>query len=227
MYLAGRSDRGVHASGQVASFADFRPSLATSRIVPALNDHLDGDIAVLEASREPVGFHARYSAVWREYRYRIWCGVRQPLAQGFTWQVRDLLQIDLMQHAATVLIGEHDFSSFASGGEGVPWTTRGAKTRGATRTILVCEVSQASRWWAGDDETGRLVEIRIVADGFLPRMVRGIAGTLAEVGRGKLTVDDVARLLEDRDRRRAPKNAPPEGLVLWAIGYEPYIHRKR
>lgn len=222
VYLAGRTDRGVHAAGQVASFADFRSSFPVSKIVPAFNDHLDGDVAVLEATREPVGFHARYSAVWREYRYRIWCGVRQPLANGFVWFNRDRLNLERMSEAALELAGEHDFSSFASGGEGVPWTTRGSTTRGAVRRVFSCSVTPAPNWWGASPKDGELVEIRVVADGFLPRMVRGVAGTLAEVGREKLTAEDVSKLIDLRDRRKAPKNAPPDGLVLWAIGYEQY-----
>jgi tRNA pseudouridine38-40 synthase len=220
VYLAGRTDRGVHAAGQVASFADYRSSFPVSSIVPAFNDHLDSDLAVLEANREPVGFHARYSAVWREYRYRIWCGVRQPLANGFVWFNRDLLNLDLMDRAAAALVGEHDFSSFASGGEGVPWSTRGSTTRGAVRRVFQCQVHQVPNWWGADPKDGELIEVRIVADGFLPRMVRGVAGTLVEVGRGKFPPEDVGRLIELRDRRKAPKNAPPDGLVLWAIGYD-------
>jgi tRNA pseudouridine38-40 synthase len=222
IYLAGRTDRGVHAGGQVASFADFRSAFPISRLAPAFNDHLDSDLAVLEASREPVGFHARYSAVWREYRYRIWCGVRQPLANGFVCFNRDRLNLDLMSHAAVELIGEHDFSSFASGGEGVPWSSRGTKQRGAVRKVMHCSVRTAPNWWGGTKQDGELIEIRIVADGFLPRMVRGVAGTLIEVGRERFESGDVGRLIEARDRRKAPKNAPPDGLVLWAIGYEDF-----
>jgi len=221
VYLAGRTDRGVHAAGQVASFADFRSAFPVSKIVPAFNDHLGSDIAVLGALREPVGFHARYSAVWRAYRYRIWCGVRQPLANGIVWFNRDQLNLERMSRAAENLIGEYDFSSFASGGEGVPWTTRGS-TRGAVRRVFDCRVAPAPAWWGAMPADGELIEISIVADGFLPRMVRGIAGTLVEVGREKLTVEDFRQLIEMRDRRKAPKNAPPEGLVLWAIGYDEY-----
>ncbi|CAN5867956.1 tRNA pseudouridine(38-40) synthase TruA [soil metagenome] len=224
VYLAGRTDRGVHAAGQVASFADFRSSFPVSRIVPAFNDHLDHDVAVLEAHREPVGFHARYSATWREYRYRIWCGVRQPLAHGVVAFNRDRLNLERMNSAAQRLVGDHDFSSFASGGEGVPWTTRGSTTRGAVRRVFECRVTRAPNWWGAQPGDGELVEIRIVADGFLPRMVRGVAGTLVEVGREKISVADTIRLIEIRDRRQAPKNAPSEGLVLWAIGYDEYAN---
>lgn len=223
VYLAGRTDRGVHAAGQVASFAPGRLRIAESKIVPALNDQLDRDLAVLESTLAPIGFHARYSALWREYRYRVWAGVRQPLADGFTWQVRDRLDWRSMNEASRVLVGEHDFSSFASGGEGVPWSQRGAKNRGTHRTVLHCSVDQVEAYWGAESRDGELVEIRITADGFLPRMVRGMAGLLVEVGRGTMPVSDVRTILESRDRRKSAKNAPPDGLVLWAIGYEPFI----
>jgi tRNA pseudouridine38-40 synthase len=85
-------------------------------------------------------------------------------------------------------------------------------------------VTASPNWWGAATGDGELVEIRIVADGFLPRMVRGVAGTLAEVGRGTFPAEDIGALIDARDRRRAPKNAPPDGLVLWAIGYEQYAN---
>lgn len=223
IYLAGRTDRGVHAAGQVASFAEPRRVIESHRLLAAMNDHLGSDIAVLGIERMPIGFHARYGAHWREYRYRIWSGVRQPLAQGFVWPLRWPLDVAAMNMAAKVLIGEHDFSSFASGGEGVPWSDRKAAGRGAMRTVLALTVSEGQRWWGPSGVEGMLLEIRVVADGFLPRMVRGIAGALAEVGRGSLAAADIEQLLLSADRRKAPKNAPPDGLVLWAVGYTPFV----
>ncbi|MCC6943142.1 MAG: tRNA pseudouridine(38-40) synthase TruA [Thermomicrobiales bacterium] len=222
VYLAGRTDRGVHAAGQVASFAEPGKRLENSTIVAAMNDHLSADIAVLSVERMPIGFHARYSATWREYRYRIWTGVRQPLAEGWTWQLRSPFDLGAMNRAASRLIGEHDFSSFASGGEGIPGSERSKAKRGARRTILACDVRTIDRWWGPETGSGQLYELRVVADGFLPRMVRGIAGMLAEVGRGTFGETDVTGLIEAADRRKAPKNAPPDGLVLWAVGYAPY-----
>lgn len=222
IYLAGRTDRGVHAAGQVASFAEPRKVIESQRLMAALNDHLGRDIAVLGVERMPIGFHARYGAHWREYRYRIWSGTRQPLIEGFVWPLRWSLDIGAMDGAAKAIVGEHDFSSFASGGEGVPWSDRKSSKRGATRNVFAASVREAERWWSPSISDGTLIEIRVVADGFLPRMVRGIAGTIAEVGRGVLTGTDVERLLEGADRRQAPKNAPPDGLVLWAVGYTPF-----
>lgn len=226
IYLAGRTDRGVHAAGQVASFAEPRKRLENGTVAAAMNDHLSADIAVQHVERMPMGFHARYSAQWREYRYRIWTGVRQPLVTGWTWQLRGPLDIGAMHWAASLLIGEHDFSSFASGGEGVPGSERSKAKRGATRTVLACDVQPIDRWWGPASPSGQLIEVRIVADGFLPRMVRGIAGMLAEVGRGTFGGGDVNSLLEAADRRKAPKNAPPDGLVLWAVGYTPYVEER-
>ena len=226
IYLAGRTDRGVHAAGQVASFAQPRKVLDSGRIAAAMNDRLGDDIAVLNVERMPKGFHARYAAHWREYRYRIWTGVRQQLARGWVWQLRSSMDIGAMNRASRALTGEHDFSSFASGGEGVPGSDRRKARRGARRNVLACDVRAIERWWGPPTETGQLIEIRVVADGFLPRMVRGIAGTLAEVGRGTFGEADVATLIDVADRRKAPKNAPPDGLVLWAVGYTPFVEER-
>lgn len=226
IYLAGRTDRGVHAAGQVASFAEPRKVLSDSTVVAAMNDHLGTDVAVLSVERMPKGFHARYSAQWREYRYRIWTGTRQPLAEGWVWQLRSSLDLAAINRAANRLIGEHDFSSFASGGEGVPGSDRSKTRRGARRTVLACDARCIDRWWGPDSDGGQLIELRVVADGFLPRMVRGIAGVLVEVGRGAFGEADMPGLIEAADRRKAPKNAPPEGLVLWAVGYAPYSEER-
>jgi tRNA pseudouridine38-40 synthase len=219
VYLAGRTDRGVHAACQVATFSREGIRISLARLPVALNDHLEDDLAVLEASAEPRGFHARYSAVWREYRYRIWCGGRQPLAAGFVTRIPRQLDFEVANDAATRLIGEHDFAAFASGGEGVPWSS-GQKTPGGTvRNVWACKVVKKDNWWGAPKNDGVLIEIRIVADGYLPKMVRGIVGTLVEIGKKSRPIGLIDELLTSKDRRLAPKNAPPEGLVLWAVGY--------
>ena len=217
--FAGRTDRGVHAVGQVVSCDDLVPAMPDATIVRALNAHLADDLAVVAARRVAAGFHARYDARWREYRYRIWLGPRQPLARGTVWERRSGLDVQAMDAGARQFLGTHDVASFAGGGEGVPWSERHDQPRGTVRTILHCSVRRVLPWWGMAAETGEAIEIRVVADGFLPRMVRTMAGALVELGAGDRPADWISQLLRERDRRMGPVTAPPHGLVLWRVGY--------
>jgi len=219
IHLAGRTDRGVHAAGQGASCSRQGVRLHIAQLPKAMNDHLGRDIAIQDARLEPLGFHARYSATWREYRYRIWTGIRQPNAEGYVWGFPRPLDLVRMAEAAGRIAGEHDFAAFASGGEGVPWSNRKERQHGSIRVVRICTVRALSNWWGATEHDGTLIEVRIVANGFLPRMVRGIVGTLVEIGRGARPPELVDELFVARDRRMAPKNVPAEGLTLWAVGY--------
>ncbi len=217
--FAGRTDRGVHAVGQVVGCPDLRPGIREDDLRSAINAHVGDDLAVVRAERVQ-SFHARYDATWREYRYRIWTGTPQPLAGNVVWVRRSDLDVDAMASAARLFLGTQDMASFASGGEGVPWSERAGMSRGTTRTILHCSVTRVATWWgiaAGQPNTG--IEIRVIADGFLPRMVRSMVGALVEIGSGAHQPDWITELLRERDRRQGPGTAPPHGLVLWRVGY--------
>ncbi len=216
--FAGRTDRGVHAARQVVGLPDPRPDLDLGTLVKAVNAGLSHDLAVVGAGRRPPGFHARYDARWREYRYRVWAGPPQPLARGFAWQRRGSLDGEAMDLAARGMIGERDLAALAGGGEGVPWSDRRKRPRSTIRRIYRCSCRPITPWWG--DLDGTLAEIRVVADGFLPRMVRNIAALLVEVGEGRRPPSWVEEVLAGRDRRRAGGTAPPEGLILWRIGYD-------
>ncbi len=220
VYLAGRTDRGVHAAGQVASFALNKQRPGVDQIATAINMKLDWDISVLRAERKPVGFHARHSATKREYRYRIWSGVRNPLCDGFVWTIRSPLDLVEMRRAAEVLKGQHDYASFSSGGTGVPWARERAEAKSTVRTVQTIDITEQPNWWGVSEEEGKLLEVKIEANGFLPRMVRGIVGSLVGVGRGSLTVAEVQKMLDASDRRKGPENAPPGGLILWRVEYD-------
>jgi tRNA pseudouridine38-40 synthase len=216
--FAGRTDQGVHATGQVASTADLRPDLDGRTVRKALNVRLPADCAVTRVERRSAGFHARYDATWREYRYRVWTGPRQPLIEGLVAQRERPLDVDAMRAAAGLLVGTHDFAAFAGGGEGVPWSERQREPRGTVRTMFRSGVRTLSPWW-GEAAGGTLIEIGVAADGFLPRMVRTIAGVLFEIGRGERPVEWMRELLVGRDRRLAGQTAPADGLILWRVGY--------
>lgn len=215
--FAGRTDAGVHAVGQVVSLADPRPDLDAAALTRALNAVLPDDVAVLDASRVGAGFNARYDATWREYRYRVWSGPRQPLARTMAWQRRARLDVEAMDQAARSLIGTRDFAALAGGGEGVPWSARRSRSRGTVRTILRCSCREIEPWWGRPD--GSLIEIRVAADGFLPRMVRTIAALLVAIGEGARSPRWLDEVLDGRDRRHDGGTAPAAGLILWRVGY--------
>lgn len=216
--LAGRTDSGVHAIGQVASIADVRPEMSDNELIRAINAHLDDDLAVVACERMSRSFHARYDARWREYRYRIWWGVPQPLQRLRAWQRWPDLDIAAMNVAASLLLGKTDLASFAGNGKGVEWGHPGGE-RGTVRSVRLCTVYPVSGWWGTAPADGSGCEIRIVADGFLPQAVRTIASALAEVGRGKRSPAWITELVAARDRRKGPQTAPPHGLILWRVGY--------
>lgn len=215
--FAGRTDAGVHAAGQVVSLLDPRPDLDEATLAKAIGAWLPEDLTVLEVQRRPAGFHARYDAVWREYRYRIWSGAPQPLARTLCWQRRAALDARRMDDAARRFVGERDFAAVAGGGEGVPWSERRERARGTTRRVIRCSCRRLDPWWGPVE--GELLEVRVAADGFLPRMVRTIVALLVEVGEGRREIGWIDEVLDGRDRRLAGGTAPAHALILWRVGY--------
>lgn len=217
--FAGRTDRGVHAIGQVVRCADTRPDWDEERFARAINAHLPDDISVGEVHRVPVTFHPRYDATWREYRYRIWCGNDQPLQRRQVWYRRARLDSEAMARAATLLTGTHDLAAFTGGGEGVPWSSRAMAPRATTRTVFHCGVRTVDPWWGINAVDGIGIEIRMIADGFLPHLVRTVVGALAAIGSRRRAEEWITELIAQADRRNGPVTAPAHGLVLWRIGY--------
>jgi len=200
VYAAGRTDAGAHAEGQVVSFqTDGRNS--PYRLVAALNARLPADVAVLSGEEVPDEFHARYSAKWRRYRYRYLDRPSRPaLERGRCWHVRGALDVDAMSAAAKALTGRHDWTSYCSASE--PPDARVREMRSA-RVVRRRDV----------------VELELVAEGFLRGLARSIAGALAEVGRGRRPPEWVGEVLEARDRRKAARTAPAGGLTLMEVIY--------
>lgn len=229
--LAGRTDTGVHALGQVASLHfPERGRLDTPAAVQrALNGILPGDLSVASAKVEPEGFHARFSARKRAYRYLFWnAEAPNPLLSRYSLHVRQKLNWEGMSQAATRLIGTHDMAAFAGSGMGVPGSDvedRPNTVRTMHMARLAALPREASFWeWdapgaMGNETEGKLMALDLIANAFLPQMVRSIVGTLLEVGQGKRTVEDIDNILESRDRRTAGPTAKPHGLCLLWVGY--------
>jgi tRNA pseudouridine38-40 synthase len=200
VYAAGRTDAGAHAEGQVVSFVT-NGRIPPRRLVAALNARLPEDVAVLSAVAVPDGFHARYSARWRRYRYRYLDRPARPaLDRGRCWHLRGPLDVAAMAEGAMALVGKHDWTSYCSASEPV-----------GTRVREMLSVVVARR--------GDYVEVELVAEGFLRGLARGIAGALADVGRGRHPSEWVGGVLSARDRRLAPRTAPAGGLTLVEVIY--------
>jgi pseudouridylate synthase I len=200
VYAAGRTDAGAHAEGQVVSFeTDGR--ITPLRLVAALNARLPRDVSVLTAEVAPAGFHARYSARWRRYRYRyVDRRARPALERGRCWHVVGPLDVAAMSVAAQALVGKHDWTSYCSASE---------PPAGRVREMRSTKVARQ----------GDFVELELVAEGFLRGLARSIAGALAEVGRGRKPPEWVGEVLRARDRRLAARTAPAGGLTLVEVIY--------
>jgi tRNA pseudouridine38-40 synthase len=206
---AGRTDAGVHALGQVASFATTS-RIPAARFPAALNAHLPPDVRVVAAEDVPEGFHARYDAVARTYRYEILNRPGPPaLLRGLVYHVPEPLDVGAMRRAAAPLAGSHDFVAY----RGV-----GSPTRTTICRVGALAVSAADGDLAAGGPGAR-VSIVITADRFLRHMVRMITGTLIRVGLGRLSVEAPEAFLADPDNRRTGPTAPPHGLYLVRIDY--------
>ncbi len=210
--LAGRTDAGVHASGQVASFrTDSRHSLDTFR--RGLNAILPFDLVVLEAEDVAVQFHARFSAIERRYHYSVLNRPsRSPLTRRYALTIAERLNLAAMNEAATRLVGEHDFASFAGAGWGVQSENHSQDESDRPETVR--RLTQAE--WRRE---GQMLVLELAANAFLPHMVRNIVGTLLLVGQGKRSPAQFEEILAARDRRVAGPTAPAYGLSLVEVRY--------
>ena len=228
---AGRTDAGVHALGQVASFTLNRTATADV-VVRALNARLPASVRVLAAEETAAGFNARFAARTKTYRYRIYNSeVASPFERRYAWHVAAALDVDAMDNAARILEGRHDFAAFRATGSDTQSTEREVFTSKLsttgdtedtgeqsfrTRESNLC-VRSVLR--GGALAGGELIVYEITGDGFLRHMVRAIVGTLVEIGRGRRPTGWMTVVLASRDRGLAGPTAPAEGLFLVRVGY--------
>jgi tRNA pseudouridine38-40 synthase len=198
---SGRTDAGVHARGQVAS-CSLTTRHSTRILHRALNANLPEDIRILRVQEVNAKFHARFSARGKEYRYQIDYGtVADPFRRRYAWHHPRPLQVGAMRRAARLLKGRHNFSALSAN----PMRL----IDNPVRTISKLTVSKH----------GDLLTISVCANGFLYKMVRSIVGALVKVGEGKLTEEQLGRLLRDRKRTALVETAPARGLFLWRVSY--------
>lgn len=201
MTAAGRTDAGVHALGQVVHLRAVWPH-SLGDLQRAWNANLPEDIAIRALALVAPSFHARFSARSRAYRYQIYNEtVRRPLLNRYAWHVNRPLDVSRMAEAAAMLVGRQDLRTFGQAPQG----------ENTVRTVLQAECRAE----------GDLVCIEIEADAFLQHMVRRVAATLVAVGRGRLSVGEFGDIIRARDPRRAAGLAPPNGLCLIAVRYDP------
>ena len=188
---AGRTDAGVHATGQLIGFS-YAGRLSATELGAALDAILPRDVAVRDIRPAPDGFNPRYAAAYREYRYAIWNGPPSPLRERTALGVRDPLDTVAMTSAASAFIGRHDFTAFGTG------------DRDPVRTVTAVRVGRS----------GRYVTIDVRAESFVRGQVRRMVGLLLEVGLGKREIDAVRAALADPGPTKRPPAAPAKGLCL-------------
>ena len=203
VYCAGRTDAGVHATGQVAH-VDLVKAWPAETVRNALNAHLRPEpVVVLAAEVAAEGWHARFSATERRYRYRILNRPSPPgLEQGHVWHVKAPLDAAAMHAAAQILVGHHDFTTFRD---------LACQANSPMKTLDVATVERA----------GEEIVLVFESRSFLHRQVRSMTGSLAEVGIGRWTANDLRAALEARDRQACGQVAPADGLYLTGVSYQP------
>jgi tRNA pseudouridine38-40 synthase len=204
LHSSSRTDAGVHALGMVAQveIPDEQVKMTVRKIALAINAYLPPEIRVMSCARAKADFDARFDAEGKQYRYFLWNAPgMNPLLRAQAWHIGRPLDLAAMRAAAKLFIGEHDFKSLAA--------TRDYEMKSTVRTLTRCDIRR----------NGPLLTFIIEGDGFLYKMCRGIVGTLAQAGQGKIAPGDIKNILRQKDRRAAGMTAPAHGLVLWKVYY--------
>jgi tRNA pseudouridine38-40 synthase len=214
---SGRTDAGVHALGQVASFA-LQGTIPAENLRRALNQALPPSVRVMKVEEVGAEFHARHSAVRKSYEYRIFErkveeieeeSICPPFVAPYVWDCRWAVDVEAMKRAAEMLGGTHDFTSFAAVDPDRAQRESGEGGPNPVKTIFASSVTR---------EDGLLI-YRVKGSGFLHHMVRNLVGTLVEVGRGALKAEEMGRILAAKDRATAGPTAPAQGLFLVGVEY--------
>ena len=198
--VAGRTDAGVHALGQVVSF-EYQGQLDVDRVTQSLNGILGPEIVVRRVTTQPSGFHARFSATWRRYRYLLdQSSAPDPLTRGYVWNTRRSLDVTAMTSSASEFVGTHDFTSFC----------KAVKGKSNVRNLQELTLSS----------DGDRIEMWVKSNAFCHQMVRSIVGHLYDVGRGYIESSTTSEVIAARDRSLVATVAPSHGLTLMAVGYD-------
>ncbi len=205
---SGRTDAGVHAAGQVANVHLPDGKFTAEKLKAAINGNLWRDIRIMNCEEADAEFHARFSAKKKTYLYRIVnAPVMSPFWRRFAHFESKPLDVGRMGEAARLFLGEHDWTAFSS-----------ARSDGDSRVRTILDMSVDSHW--DDMAQGVMIEIRVTGSGFLRYMVRSIAGTLIEVGRGEVDFDTIQTAIITGNRDLAGKTAPAQGLTLLQVDYD-------
>ncbi|HOM02010.1 MAG TPA: tRNA pseudouridine(38-40) synthase TruA [Acetivibrio sp.] len=197
---SGRTDAGVHAIKQVANF-HTQSNMPLNAMLDYCYRYLPEDIVVLDMQEVDEKFHSRYNAKAKKYLYRIWNErLHNPFYRKYTCHIPEALDIDLMQAAARYLVGEHDYTSF---------TSLKSKKKSKVKKVYSIDI----------DKKDKIIDIMFYGNGFLYNMVRIMAGTLIEVGLGKISPDSMENILKGKDRSLAGYTAPSNGLFLYDVEY--------
>ena len=195
----GRTDKGVHALCQYAH-VDINVKITEKKLKRALNSNLPDDIHVIETKQVADDFHARYNVKEKEYTYKINMGEYNPLERNYVFQYNYKLDINNMKEAIKYFLGEHDFRAFV---------TDNKEKENCIRTITKATIS----------EQDEIITIKFTGNGFLRYQVRNMVGILIKVGENKISPETVEKILESKDRTKAGKTAPAEGLYLSKVKY--------
>ena len=197
---SGRTDAGVHALGQVANFKT-NSTIPIEKFAIAINSRLKKSIVIKKAEEVPERFHSRYNCKKKTYRYVINNSeTGSAIYRNLEYNIKQPLNIEKMQDASQYFVGEHDFSAFKASG---------TSSKSSVRTIYSAKVTKE----------GERIYIELTGNGFLYNMVRIIAGTLVEVGLGKIKPEEITEIIDSKDRQKAGKTLPPYGLYLVEVNY--------
>ncbi len=202
---SGRTDSGVHAYGQAVTFESPIDSIPAENYIPALNCRLPSDLRVMSAREMPSGFHARFNATKRTYRYFIWCGINPPAHRmRYVWPIFYRPDLEKLNRLCAPLHGELDCTTFSAASDESP---------------SKCRYIDEAFFYQNPSEPDEII-FQISANAFLWRMVRSITGTLIQAEKKGVDDDYIARILEAKDRKLAGLTAPSQGLFLWNVEFD-------